>query len=399
MARTSDGPRYYKSKKAWYANLGGERILLARGPKKETEAEAKERYDAEVEARRVEVDGDRSIVWAILNAYLRDCRNKVENGDMAKNTYEIHEGRILPFNEKCGMMKVRDLRPQHVTDWLAMMRKPRWVESLKRQCSWGDATVKQAKDVLKRVFVWAVDEAGLISRSPFDRKGKGRAKKDKRRRRRPVKSRAAILDAEHELLMVQARRRTKKDFYNLLLFLNGTGARPAEIYLARAEEWDEHKQAFIIKAVPEEQGRFKLAYLGEDRVVQVPNSLVPLAKELMAKYPDGPIFRTGSGKAWKNNTLCARFRSIKKAANRYAKEKGLPPVREQVRAYSYRHAFVTRWVEQDRSMLKLCELLNTSEKMLREHYSHLFKQTEALREALNDFDLGRVEAPSTAPQG
>ena len=32
MPRTSEGPRYYKSKRAWYANLDGERILLVRGP-------------------------------------------------------------------------------------------------------------------------------------------------------------------------------------------------------------------------------------------------------------------------------------------------------------------------------------------------------------------------------
>ena len=81
-------------------------------------------------------------------------------------------------------------------------------------------------------------------------------------------------------------------------------------------EWDEAKHAFVIKGVPEERGRYKLAYLGGDRVIYIPDDLVPLAKELMAKYPDGPIFRTESGKSWKNSTLCARFRSIRNGVGR-----------------------------------------------------------------------------------
>jgi integrase len=394
MPRTSAGPRYYKSKRAWYANIDGERLLLVRGSKKETEEEAWEKYDAEMEARKVEVMGDRNTVWAVLNAYLRDCENRVKNSEMAESTRKMHEGMLRPFNEKCGTMKVRDLRPQHITDWLAEKRQPRRHEKLKREVMWGDATVKLGKDVLKRAFTWAAEEAGLISRSPFDKRAKN--KREKRRRRRPAKSRLAALDHEHEQLLQQAKRRTKKDFYHLLLFLYRTGARPAEMYLAKASEWDEARRAFVIKGVPEERGRFKLAYLGDDRVVLIPDDLVPLAKELMAKYPVGPIFRTESGKPWKNNTLCARFKSIKKATNRAAEEKGLPPVRKGITAYSYRHAYVTRWIEQDRPLQKLCELLNTSEAMVRQHYSHLFERTESLRASLNDFDRGRAEPPVTS---
>ncbi len=77
---------------------------------------------------------------------------------------------------------------------------------------------------------------------------------------------------------------------------------------------------------------------------------------------------------------------IKKAANGAASGRGLPRVRKEVTAYSLRHAYVTRWIEQDRPVWKLCELLNTSEQMLRQNYSHLFERTDSLREALNDFD-------------
>jgi hypothetical protein len=90
------------------------------------------------------------------------------------------------------------------------------------------------------------------------------------------------------------------------------------------------------------------------------------------------------------------FKSIKKAANTAAERKGLSPVRKELTSYSYRHGYVTRWVEQDRPLWKLCELLNTSEAMIRQHYSHLFERTASLRESLNDFDRGKVGQPATS---
>jgi integrase len=393
MPRTSQGPRYYKSKRGWFANFNGERVRLTTGPKKETQEEAKERYEAEMQARKVETQGDRNTVWAVLNAYLADCENRVKNGDMAESTCRMHRHVIVPFNKKHGLTAVRDLRPQHVTDFLAEMRQPRWHEKLKREVVWKDGTVKLARNVLRTAFRWGVEEAGLITKSPFERAGRGQ--RPKRQRRRPTSSRTAISDAEHDLLFEQAVRRTKKDFANLLLFLRGTGARPAEIYLATAAEWDEAKRAFVVKATPENRGRYKLAHLGEHRTVYVPASLVPLAKELMAKYPTGPIFRTESGEPWTNATLCARFTSIKKAANRAAERKGVSPVRKAVTAYAYRHRFVTAWVEEGRHLWKLCELLNTSEAMIRQHYSWLFERTESLLESLDDFTQGREARPST----
>src|SRR6187401_2084162 len=122
MARVSEKPRYYKSKKAWYANLNGERILLVRGSRNESEEVAKERYRQEVEGRRVETEGDRNTVWAVLNAYIVDCENRVKNEEFAENTLKMHRLYLTPFSEKYGQIKVRDLRPQHINNFLAEMR-------------------------------------------------------------------------------------------------------------------------------------------------------------------------------------------------------------------------------------------------------------------------------------
>src|SRR4051794_15919064 len=111
MARVSRGPRYYDSKGGWYTTLGGETVLLVKGPKKQTMDVAQEKYDAEVAARRVETDGDRSTVWQVMNAYLVDLDNRVRNSENAPALYTMHEGVIAPFVAEVGLRRVRDLRP------------------------------------------------------------------------------------------------------------------------------------------------------------------------------------------------------------------------------------------------------------------------------------------------
>jgi site-specific recombinase XerD len=122
-----------------------------------------------------------------------------------------------------------------------------------------------------------------------------------------------------------------------------------------------------------------------------------LVRELMTRYPEGPIFRTESGQPWKLNTICARFASIITAANNAAARSGGPTVREAVTAYSYRHAYVTRWLEAGENPLMLCELLDTSMDMLRRHYSHLFERTETLRDHLNSFERMDAAAVPLTP--
>jgi integrase len=393
MPRVSKGPRYYGSKGAWYATLGGETVLLVRGPKKQTEEEAREKYDAEVAARRAEVDGDRGEVWGVLNAYLFDLDNRVRNGDAAPNLLRMHTAPLTGFGTVCAGMRVRDLRPQHLTAWLAAMRKERYSPKLRRITKWSAATEKLARAAINRAFNWAAHEAGLITLNPLKRHP---GKKARRQKRRPSQNRVAITAHEHTLLVEQAQRRSCKDFLCLLKFLYSTGARPAEMCGVRAEEWEADKSAFRIAATPENHGRFKLAHLGEDRLVYVPDDLLPLVRELMVKYPEGPLFRNERGTAWTTVTLCARFTSIKNAANRAADARGVQRVRKEVTAYSYRHGFVTRWVVANRSLTVLCQLLNTSETMVRQHYSHLFEQTETLRGALNTFARDAEASPETA---
>ena len=96
-------------------------------------------------------------------------------------------------------------------------------------------------------------------------------------------------------MLTYADRRSAKSFYHLLRFLNGTGARPAEVHQAKARRIRSGTQAWVIDAIPQERGRYKKAYHGKPRVITIPNELLPLLHELNARYPEGPIFRTERG--------------------------------------------------------------------------------------------------------
>jgi integrase len=392
VPRTSKGPRYYKSKGGWFANIKGERILLVYGPKKKTEEVAKEKYDAEVEARKVEVEGDRSKTWSVLNAYIRHLETR-DDPKTAPNTIRIARKYFDDFCAMHGLVPIRDLRQSHYEEWIAVKKEPRFCEKAHRMVGWGSGSIRLARNNLMAAFRWAAEEAGFISVNPLARRG------EKRRRvlRTNYKARkVAITDAEYKAFLDRADRRSHKDFYYLLQFLYETGARPSEMYLAKAEEWDEEKKAFVMEPVIENQGRYKLLRHGEKRTIYVPDKLVPLAKELMAKYPTGPIFRTERGDNWSAASISNRFDNIKKALNKEAAQQGKPQViRDKVTCYSLRHAFVTRWIQAKRYIPDLCELLQTSETMLRRHYSHLFEQHQTLRGALNDFSTGMAGKPET----
>src|SRR5262249_52464515 len=138
---------------------------------------------------------------------------------------------------------------------------------------WDDTYAHLQLRVLRTAFKWAANEGDLVSESVFHRRGKERARLVSPGLSR---KRLATTDAEHEALLAQAKRRKQGDFAELLEFLYHTGARPAEMYLARADEWDEARQAIVIDpADPRTIGRLKtrrhLLRAGQKRVIRIPD--------------------------------------------------------------------------------------------------------------------------------
>lgn len=391
MGRKSTGPRYFESKAGWFAEIKGERVRLTSGAKKATEKEAQTKYERLNAVRMTEVAGDKAEVGAVMNAYLMHAKSRVTPPPLAPNTFKIHKDAIQDFvsfkleqGSSIGRLQARDLTMAEVQAWIA---------SRKESSRWSDNYAHLRLRVLRTAFLWAAAEGDIISESPFARRGKkvriGSADLSLKR--------LSITPEEHAILLHQASRRKRGNFALLLEVLYQTGARPSEVYQARGDEWDKRWQAFVIdpsdkKNIGRLKNRHHLKRKGRKRIITVPDHLVEELSKLAATHGEDFLFRMENGQPWHGGgytsnvwakKIATRMRGLVKAVNKLAEKGKGDKVRTGLSLYSYRHAFVTRFLEGQGNPLQLCELLNTSLDMLQAHYSHLLEDRAGLLGAVN----------------
>ena len=143
MPRVARGPSYFPSKEGYYVNMDGQRHLLAKGPICEGCAgreaagqrpkcrecvkvrDAADLRFAELRhLHEAESAEDNSLVFAICNRYLKwvQANRKVK-------TYKRALYFLTRFCEKYERLKIKELKPIHLTDWLAEMKQPRTVQT------------------------------------------------------------------------------------------------------------------------------------------------------------------------------------------------------------------------------------------------------------------------------
>jgi integrase len=108
--------------------------------------------------------------------------------------------------------------------------------------------------------------------------------------------------------------------------------------------------------------RHKTDRNGRRRVVFLTPELTGLCRELAAKNPTGPLFRTARGQPWPRGTIHKLIFTLRKRL-------GLP---NTVTAYGYRHTFATDALARGVTEAHVAELLgHAGTAMLHRHYSHL----------------------------
>jgi integrase len=430
MGRRTTRPRYYPSRKAYYVWHHGKQHCLANGllcdkcqtrekegamPKCPTCSEIRYRADLRfaemIHLAEVDKAEDNSLLFAIANRYL-----KWVEVNRKKRTYQRAKFFLGRFNEECGHLKAKQLKPIHVDDWLEKMSQPRTVETPKgvRVRRWKKSTRRMAIDVVNACLNWAkrkelitrnpvagaVDKPGVVSRTKesliaaADHKKMVEAQEVKYQPRYyPSKQAYHVLFRNRPILLAKgpegdpetlaaanlklAQLRNAEGIWEpfavLLRLLEHTGARPGEIYNASADKWDQDLGAFVYKAAaePEQEDGFthKTARKGKDRLVFVSDpELRAIIEFLCKKYPEGPILRNIVGEPWKDAAVHWRFGELKKRFG----------LRAEVTPYSYRHTSITTMLVNGQPPALVAEVHGTSVQMIERHYGHLDGHKQAM---------------------
>ena len=429
MPRVSKTWSYEKSKRRYVANINKEKRVLLVGVDrtKENDNLADRLYTDERAIAAVEVTGDRTPIKVALSDWLRWLKERPD--PVAPGTFVQRQRMVWSFTDDYGDLAGRDVTPQHIERWLAKQREERKHPVNGRMVRWGEATVRSALHIMRTAFRYCADRK-LISNDPFLRPG---ALGLHLGPDTPYEgNKVNIKQDEYDALVRWALSGASKDLAILLMLLWETGARPSELLAARVEEWRLELPGFLIEASdPGNLGRYKQKRFKKDRIVYVPDSMVPFVELLIEKYKDAPQFPANfhsivaARKSHQQEPVTMRGvsflfraewnRSTQFPADRYGplpltvphfnrlldshiklinEEAGTQVIRPNITSYSFRHAFVTNWVIADNgiSLKKLAELLGTSVRMLEKHYTHLFREHEVLRDALNSFGDARSRA-------
>lgn len=323
------GPWRRKQDGWYYATLDGKKVRLSKDHK-----EAMRLYHKE-QARRAEVRrGPSSPVEAPTVAELLDAFLVHVEANQSRATLELRLAHLKSFNKRYGEMSSDAVRPYHATAWLD---RP----------SWGPSMRAMALASLKRAYNWGVDE-GLIEVNPIAR-AKGGAG---RRRGAP--------DPEAARAVIAAAPRALAEF---LEGLRETGCRPGELASADVGDLDAENGTLAVRGKTGE----RLIYLS-------PKGLA-LAKELAARHPEGPLFRSEKGRRWCRNLWKWWIRRV-------ATEAGV-----EVTAYSFRHLWASEAIARGVDSLLVAELMGHRDtKMLAKFYHHARGETlrEAARKARGD---------------
>ncbi len=429
MPRVSRTWSYEASKRRYVANINKEKVELLKGVDRTSEnnEEADRLYDRVKAVLTVHTLGDRSPIRTSLDAWLRWLRDRPHN-PVAPNTLTMYQDFVASFAERHGEVLGREVTVWHLEDWLMAMRQERRHPTTGVPIRWGDSTVRSAVKTMRSAFLYCASR-GLVTRDPFAGPdaasllaGAGLVFEGKK---------VAIEEDEYHLLMRRALTRSSKDWAILLMLLYHTGARPSELLAARVDEWNPAKKVFVIQAAdPANVGRFKLRRLRRDRVVLVPDQLVPFVEVLVEKaralpgfpanahaileahhqhQPLPPPLRKaqflfhaerncrktpvlGDNPGPPPMTVRTFNARLKGCIQRINEEAETELVRPELTSYSFRHGFVTRWVTTKRrngelggELAILARLLGTSIAMIERFYSHLFTKHDVLRDCLNDF--------------
>ncbi len=169
---------------------------------------------------------------------------------------------------------------------------------------------------------------------------------------------------ERQEVMATIRDQAFRDF---VFAMQETGCRPSEVSRVTAANVNLELGVWAFA------DHKTVKKTGKPRIVYLTPAMVELTKDLMAKHPNGQLFRGPmEEKPFSRNSIRCRFRRLREK---------LPHIKGLI-AYAYRHSFATDALVNGVGIAQVAELLgHTSTDMVMRHYSHIASKVDHMRDA------------------
>ncbi len=358
--------RYYESKGGYFTEYRGKKHRLATGPDDgpagPTFLEALGAFRRLMELAHAPAAGDQNTARVVFELYLRHVAETKK-----PKTLKSRQDFLLPFlaHGKTAGMRVGDLKKPYVEAYIAHMKEPRPHKHCPtRSVRWRSGGVRNFISCQHACLNWAVKRElipanpvkGLESPAGRSRGGECRVTAEMHRR---------------------ALGGSKSDFRQLLVVLEATGCRPSELFNAEARHFDASLGAVVYRGrahLEEGEVSHKTSNKDKDRIIFLSGEALGVVKGLVAKYPEGPLFRTNARKGhpagrWTDDTVHKRVRRLRKKT-------GLPAA---FSPYSYRHEAHTAYLEAGGGIEDLAAIMGNTPEVIRRHYSHLCDNPQRLK--------------------
>lgn len=316
MARAPK-PWLWKSRRSWFVTIDGIRHRLADDKE---EAETKFHKMMADPARR-KIRGDSLL--SIFDLFLEWTRQHRSTG-----SYRWYKRYLQAFIATVPVsLSVDHLKPFHVQ---------RWIDADPDRSN----STKRGKTLaVKRAVNWA-RQMGYADGNPL----LGLQKPEAGRREKVIST------EEYAGILAKC---PDEPFQQLLTVAWETGARPQELTAVEARHVDLAHPRWVF---PRQEAKGKR----KPRIVYLTAAAEAITRELIQRFPTGPLFRNTDGTPWNKSAINSRFCRLQtKLKTKYC-------------LYHFRHSFATRMLQQGRDALTVAELLGHADpSMLAKVYQHL----------------------------
>jgi integrase len=280
----------------------------------------------------------------------------------AKNepqTYEVHRFFLQSFKDHVGGRLVAKLCEDDLDAWCSTHAKTAGKVNAggkkggtRQGTVWSESTQARAKAIVLAVLNYGVKKLNMPPHPLRHVKPGG------------VGNRERYLTEEERK---KIRGAVKGVFAEYVFALEQTGARPfSEVCKVTAADVDLEKRTWTLV-----KWKNSKKQKGKKRVIFLSQPMVELTRKLMAKHPEGPLFRCSAGTPWSRQSITARFRGL-------SAKLGMA----DVTAYTFRHTAISDALIRGVPVAVCAELFGTSIQTISRVYAHIDKREDVLLQAM-----------------